>query len=442
MDEFSASFNKVPVIEVTERNLASVWTQVVQCVHRADFIAIDCELSGLGDRKRLNSSSIEERYAHLNAVAQTRSIVALGLSTFRHTKHHRYHVDTFNLLALCSQDYIVEPGALKFLVEHGFDFQKQYSSGLPYQRGLVEMKEHPPPSLRNLFLLMVKDQKPLVVHNGLIDLVYLYQNLYAQLPKKLESFVADLTQMFPNGIYDTKYLTDYVTRFKSSYLEYVFRKEQIGNQIKANQKKPHVKLKLGDEATIEKHFQWIQYRWCGVEVSEPNGGTPNKVCENFANHGHCRNGADCEVSHNIDDILQHREGKRFKGDWNTHTSNGQSRSGSESPTSNQAANQSTNGGTTPSSSDRHRAGFDAFMTGFAFSTFLVHFTKMGKKPESFSPEGISTEAFVNKLYLVSKDFPLNVMKSSFAKYSIGHHEALEALKSTSLAELTHVTLES
>ncbi len=53
--------------------------------------------------------------------------------------------------------------------------------------------------------------------------VYLYQNLYAQLPVTLEAFVADLSEMFPAGIFDTKYLADYVCRTPSSFLEFVFK---------------------------------------------------------------------------------------------------------------------------------------------------------------------------------------------------------------------------
>ncbi|KZS19754.1 Uncharacterized protein APZ42_013719 [Daphnia magna] len=38
-------------------------------------------------------------------------------------------------MALCAEDFLVEPSALQFLVTHGFDFNKQYSQGVPYNRG-------------------------------------------------------------------------------------------------------------------------------------------------------------------------------------------------------------------------------------------------------------------------------------------------------------------
>lgn len=44
-------------------------------------------------------------------------------------------VQTYNIMALCQEEYVVEPSSLKFLVEHGFDFNKQYSCGVGYYRG-------------------------------------------------------------------------------------------------------------------------------------------------------------------------------------------------------------------------------------------------------------------------------------------------------------------
>ena len=65
---------------------------------------------------------------------------------------------------------------------------------------------------------------PIVVHNGLMDLMFLYQNLYCNLPSISASFLADLVDLFPSGIVDTKYVTDFEHLMQASYLEYVFRK--------------------------------------------------------------------------------------------------------------------------------------------------------------------------------------------------------------------------
>ena len=101
----------------------------------------------MGSRKRLNVSEIDERYYNTSNVAKTRSIISIGLSMFKLFKNtactdterdkneFTFHVQTFNILTLCSDDYIVEPASVKFLVEHGFDFNKQYSDGLSYFRG-------------------------------------------------------------------------------------------------------------------------------------------------------------------------------------------------------------------------------------------------------------------------------------------------------------------
>ena len=99
------------------------------------------ELSGLGSRKRLNAAEIENRFNNTSNVAKTRSIISFGLSMFKLFKNtsveseFTFHVQTFNILSLCSDDYIVEPASVKFLVEHGFDFNRQYSEGLSYFRG-------------------------------------------------------------------------------------------------------------------------------------------------------------------------------------------------------------------------------------------------------------------------------------------------------------------
>ena len=88
----------------------------------------------------------------------------------------------------------------------------------------------------------------------------------------------------------------------------------------------------------------------------------------------------------------------------------------------------------------HRAGFDAFMTGFSFVACLTSKSNAKDEAEKVpSPllggrlvSGAVADAVIaNRIYLVSKNFPLLLKKSNFAKNSVCHAEKLKKLRQES-----------
>lgn len=89
---------------------------------------------------RISSRAIDERYRHMCEVAGTRSMVALGISCFKLLPHSDaevcntdgkrqrlrklyFQVQTYNVMLLCSEHYVVEPGSLRLAINYCFLFE-------------------------------------------------------------------------------------------------------------------------------------------------------------------------------------------------------------------------------------------------------------------------------------------------------------------------------
>ena len=73
----------------------------------------------------------------------------------------------------------------------------------------------------------------------------------------------------------------------------------------------------------------------------------------------------------------------------------------------------------------HRAGFDAFMTGYCMATYLL---QLGKKGDENELTLSSLVDISNKLSLTKKDVPLQITRSHFIRPSVSHSEKLKRLK--------------
>ena len=81
-------------------------------------------------------SSLEDRYKVLREVAETHAVLSLGVACFQwgacDSGHVDWRVEVFNVWLLCQEPYTIDPSSATFLLQHGFDFNKQFAKGLPY----------------------------------------------------------------------------------------------------------------------------------------------------------------------------------------------------------------------------------------------------------------------------------------------------------------------
>ena len=308
--------DNVVITDVTKKNFEKLWPQILEDVAGASFIAIDAEMSGLGSPKKTMTSDLNERYAVISSLAATRSIISLGLACFQSCRNIErkdcgeneleigYSVSVYNVMLLCSDPYTVDPKAVEFLVEHGFNFNKQFAEGISFYRGndKPDLKT-PEVSMRNLFCEIIRRRKPLVLHNGFADLIFMYQSFYAQCPSKLAAFMADLSEIFPSGIYDTKYIAEFLDHTPASFLLYLFKFNLLKNE------------ELGHQGKISLKVSFTRITDQSMFVSLHENSTSDmlkSVCLKYAAYGWCLHGKHCKESHNIDAILQFHKMKKRK----------------------------------------------------------------------------------------------------------------------------------
>lgn len=502
------SLMKVPVVDVHIDNFKEIWPSMLLAVKTASFIALDTELSGLGTRKALLAQSVEDRYKAICQAARTRSVLSLGIASFKElpNKPGTYLSQVYNLMLLCMDEYVIEPQSVQFLVQHGFDFNKQYAKGIPYHKGNDKPNECRGQNIRGLFLEIIQSKKPLILHNGLIDVAFLYQSFYAQLPDQLMTFIADLSEMFPAGVYDTKYASEFETRFVSSYLEYAYKKCRRENTRLTDAIGSHLSIEFCNYQQVFEDY--IDYRYCNLPEADKEVTEQSKVgiCERFSAYGWCQNGMNCTLSHNIDLIIDEDERmkdvkrKRKKARRRRKPSSADKSDNPAAPGSldnvtptdgpprkllcgssdeqpeimdtgesqakllcdeqasdgqcgeketkddlcdgteiqgdvlsdnkkeNNPYDQTCPGAETvvekknmeKSEGGTHRAGFDAFMTGF----IMAYILKWKNSENSTAMDPWLPDCH-NKLYLSGKSIPLQICKSSFSKSSKAHKVKIE-----------------
>ncbi|KAJ2878808.1 hypothetical protein H4R27_005640 [Coemansia aciculifera] len=494
--------------DVTRTNIRILSKDISAQIAKAKFVAIDTEFTGLvlSNASRVfnlkttewvtRATNMRDKYKAMSNIAKTHALVSMGLSTFstRHTRPGSYNVHNFNFLLQSQNSHLISPSSISFLAETGFDLCRQATKGIRYFSGPnpkpVEVKTEAINEegllIREVFLDIVRAGVPLVIHNGLFDLVYLYQSFFGPLPDTYESFAFDLSEMFPGGIYDTKIIAEKEAPQSASYLAYLFHKSERLQKQRLERGEPALAVKLKDSLLRGNSEPKAR---CRRLLLDSHSSKP--YCEHFAQRGNCRYGNRCFRSHDINFILDCQEkeaaaeaeeasgmqtvetdaedgagDKKRKRDDEIDIGE----SGSNDPpckvlrvdvadtTQEAVATASIDGlsigeqavpALVPASSSPseeiketngseplnlpaesllnmyHTAAYDAFMTGYIFASYrLVLEDKMSD--------------YKNKVYLMGSDNPLLIQAGPYANTSVTYHQTMR-LMNTAAAETANTT---
>ncbi|EYC08954.1 hypothetical protein Y032_0063g3450 [Ancylostoma ceylanicum] len=429
-------------MEVCRTNFNTIWPYLLVSMKNADFIALDLELSGLGSRLASAAKNVADRYAALRDAARTRGILSFGLAFFKkagqkETKRRlKFQCQVFNILSLCAEPFTVEPEALEFLSKHSFDFNQWIDRGVRYYPSNVS-KACP---LRSLMTELLSRGVPLILHNGLVDLAFLYHHFYSPLPDSFGEFCNALADLFPldSPVCDAKYLAEYQTRMKGSFLEYVFRKCQGDNVREALGARWHLTVAFDETKSMMKVLQEACEKVdCPLPDDFPDHVVPfdlkEKVCEQFSYHGFCRKQrqGQCQLIHDVDYAIDlenekleknRRKRKRRFDHLKPDSVLEKERLEEEEKTSRRIRISVDEMRNKPkiAVTGCHRAGVDAFMTGFAalFQSRL-----------SLCRDGKLDEQILNRIPLSGKADPFIIQPTQFAGNCSKHENRFAAIKS-------------
>ena len=134
-------------MNVTKDNFEQLLPQIIEDIKAADFIAIDCEFTGLVKDKldRIDiMDTAAERYRKVSSSVRHFLPIQVGICTFHYFEHKTggyYQAKPYNFYVFpksgnryfgLDRVFSTQVGSLEFLLENKFDFMKWATEGISY----------------------------------------------------------------------------------------------------------------------------------------------------------------------------------------------------------------------------------------------------------------------------------------------------------------------
>ncbi|OLL24221.1 Poly(A)-specific ribonuclease PARN [Neolecta irregularis DAH-3] len=220
-------------MEVTRETFPELLKSILISIEEAEFVAIDCEYSGICIARSSSLQTPAERYLQTKEAAELFTVVQFGICPVKWiSEKNEFQCSPYNFNISptlfdrikdrgLNRHYSNQAGSIDFLLQHGFDFNKQLTEGLYYlneqeeslllKYGTAQKTElqHDLKAARGIRIVLEhisKTKKPIIGHNVFGDITRIYCNLMkGTLPDTLPDFCLRITNAFPT-IIDTKYL--------------------------------------------------------------------------------------------------------------------------------------------------------------------------------------------------------------------------------------------
>lgn len=356
--------NLYKVCEVNRYNLDVVSSVLLTAAKSCDFVALDTEFSGLDSGPDFKSSSLEVRYAAMLSMIAKYALVQMGLSFFRRkVDGSGWHSVSFTFHLVCMTPYMIAPHSMIFLAENGLSLTDVYKRGVHFTPPSDGAASAEAEKLQLLWRAIADCRKPLVLHNGLADLMFVWKSFFAPLPPTSAAWIAQMSSLFPT-VYDTKFVSSMKLQEDASYLQHLFRTFLARKEISVDCVLVPLEFQILSDCTF--------------------ADAPTEICRQYARHGNCKFGLTCSRSHDVDYIVHVQESQRLNV-----------------PPTRASRPNNHNQRNLQKPQLSHSAGFDAFATGFVFATY---WEKLGIE---------KLRECANHIYLMWSDRPLLFLKSQY-----------------------------
>lgn len=202
--------------------ICKVTDEFLRLLPDSHFVTVDCEFSGIGDRSKA-STDIGSYLKALKDASSKFAMLQIGFCLAFYDDQDLkcpWSLYPYNLYTFPSKDenLCFNSTTVKWLLSNGFNFNRWINDGISYRRLAGEELSEPSDStsvsetlgVHLIIDAIIRHRKPIVVHNGLLDILQIYDKFIGSFPDDANAIIEELYRLFGMGVFDTKNIANYL----------------------------------------------------------------------------------------------------------------------------------------------------------------------------------------------------------------------------------------